>query len=221
MEQLSSAQAALKLGVSAQRLRALARAGRLDARKIGGRWIFNSLPVKGRNTRAGRPLSAASAWALLAEICRVPPRWIYASARSRLRRRLKDREWVLEALSRSEPRSKVVKCRVLPVDLQRVRQLKGFVPTGLSAIPGEIDIVSAGTIFDAYVDDRMLRFVIERYRPDLSSREANLTLRIPTHPWVLSLGAAPLAVVAADLLVSSDSRTARAASDQLRALIHG
>lgn len=221
MEQLSSTNAALKLGVSTQRIRALARAGRLDGRKVGGRWLFGSLPGKGRTTRAGRPLSSASAWALLAELCHVSSRWIQASARSRLRRRLKDPEWVFEALLRSEPRSKVMRCRVLPADLPRIRREKGIVPTGLSAVSGEIDIVAAGVAVDAYVYEKTLRIITGRFRPDMSSRKANLTLRIPSHPWVLSLSAAPLAVVAADLLASSDSRTARAAREWLRKLIHG
>ena len=86
---------------------------------------------------------------------------------------------------------------------------------------GLFHYVFAENGLDAYVDGKTLRLIIGRFRPDMSPKEANLTLRIPSHPWVLSLSAAPLAVVAADLLASSDSRTARAAREWLRKFIRG
>ncbi len=220
MKEWSSTGAAAELGVSTQRIRALARAGMLDARKVGGRWLLASLPDKDRRARAGRPLSAASAWALLAELSHMPPRWIHASARSRLRGRLTEPEWVLEALLRSQLRFRVVKWRVLPADLQRIRGKEGLVKTGLSAVSTEIDIVPAAALLDAYVDRETLGLIQKRYRPDTSPAEVNLILRVPSHPWILSFNVAPPAVAAADLLMSSDPRTVRAARESIRKLIH-
>ncbi len=221
MRAWSSKEVAEKLGISVQRVRALAGASRLDAHKVGDRWLVESLPRHDLGSRAGRPLASGSAWALLAELCGTVPGWIHAAALSRLRRRLRDPHWLVRALVHGQPRSKVLAWRALPADLPRIRREAGIVLTGLSAVSAGLDIVPERAGIDAYVDAKTLGFMEKRYRPGKSSEESNLTLRIPTHPWVLSFAEAPLAVAAADLLASPDPRRARAAREALEKLSRG
>src|SRR5438132_681934 len=94
--------AAKELGLSEQRVRALAQAGRLGARRVGHRWLLEEDPRQVQRFGPGRPLSAGSSWAILALLSGDSPDWIHPSARSRLRRRLKDAAWLEAALSRGD-----------------------------------------------------------------------------------------------------------------------
>jgi len=213
--------AAEKLGVSPQRVRALARSGRLSASKVGDRWIIENPQRTGRKPRPGRPLGSASAWALLSLLCGESPEWIHPSMRSRLRRRLHDGNWLIDALTHSVPRAITQKWRVLPGDLSKLQREFRLVRSGLSAVSAEIDLLPAPGEVDAYVDERLLSAIEKRFRPDRSSSDVNLILRIPSHGWVLGLPQAPPPVVAADLLASDDPRSARAARDLFLRLAHG
>ena len=218
MKLWSSKDAAESLGVSVQRVRTLARTGRLEARKVGSRWVMVAPPGK-RDPRSGRPVSSAIAWAMLAELSGARPTWVHPSALSRLRRRLKDPEWVSRSLQHSQARARVVRWRALPADLPKSLKKAGIVPTGLSAVTGEIDIVPSSGKIDAYVDHNMLALVEKQFRPAKESDEPNLTLRVPTLPWILAFSRAPLAVVSADLLLSGDPRVVRAGREALRKLL--
>lgn len=215
----SSKDAAEALGVSTQRVRALARAGKVDARKVGSRWIVEP-PLGKREPRSGRPMSPAIAWAILAELSGARPDWVHPSALSRLRRRLRNPELILLSLQHSQPRARVVRWRALPADLPRIIKRAAIVPTGLSAISKEIDLVDSSAEIDAYVDRNMLGVIEKQFRPAKESDEPNLTLRVPSLPWILSFSRAPLAVVSADLLLSPDQRVSRAGREALRKLIH-
>src|SRR5262245_74781 len=61
------AEAAAQLGVSPQRVRQLVQEGLLPARRIGGRWVFDTrtLARRAENRRPGRPLSPRVAWGLI------------------------------------------------------------------------------------------------------------------------------------------------------------
>ena len=139
----STKEAAERLGVSVQRIRALASAGRLKAGKVGAQWVVEKLTREIREPRPGRPLSSRSAWALLAELCGVAPDWIHASALSRLRRRLRDPEWSVRALLYSQPRAEILRWRALPSDLHKIRREAKIIPSGLSALSSDFDIVPA------------------------------------------------------------------------------
>lgn len=219
MKLWSSKDAAEALGVSTQRIRALAHAGRLKAHKVGSRWIVEPALDK-REPRSGRPVSSVVAWAILAELSGARPDWVHPSALSRLRRRLRDPEWVIQSLQHSQPRARVVLWRALPADLPRIIKRAAIVPAGLSVITKEIDLVPSSGEIDAYVDSNMLRLIEKQFRPAKESDEPNLTLRVPSLPWILSFSRAPLAVVSADLLLSPDQRVSRAGREALRKLIH-
>jgi hypothetical protein len=220
MKLWSSKDAAEALGVSMQRVRVLARAGRLVGRKIGSRWLVE--PVIGtREPRSGRPMSSAIAWALLAELSGARADWVHPSALSRLRRRFGEPDWVLQSLRHSQARSRILRWRALPSDLPKIRKKAAIIPTGLSAVTREIDLVDSSDEIDAYVDRDMLGRIEREFRPAKESDEPNLTLRVPDQPWILSLSRAPLAVVSADLYLSPDSRVSRAGREALRKLLHG
>ncbi|MBI2684328.1 MAG: helix-turn-helix domain-containing protein [Actinobacteria bacterium] len=66
--QVSVRQAAQRLSISPQRVRALAATGRIPARKVGRDWVVDlaRLSLHDReNHGPGRPLSARSCWAIL------------------------------------------------------------------------------------------------------------------------------------------------------------
>ena len=179
-------------------------------------------PVPGkREPQSGRPMSSAIAWALLAELSGARADWVHPSAMSRLRRRLGEPEWVLRSLQRSQARGRIVRWRALPSDLPKIRTKAAIIPTGLSAVTREIDIVGSSDEIDAYVDRDMLGLIERQFRPAKESVEPNLTLRVPSQPWILSFSRAPLAVVSADLLLSPDSRVSRAGGEALRKLLYG
>ena len=220
MDLWSSQDAAHRLGLSTRRVRALARAGGLKAHKIGSRWIFE--PVSSaREPRAGRPVSAAIGWAILALLSGARPDGVHPSALSRLKRRMRDFEWVLRSLQYGEARAQVVRWRVLPADIPRILTQHGLVLTGLSAITGEIDLVASSEEVDAYVSSDVIRTIERKFQPAKEPDEPNLTLRVPNQPWILAFSRAPLAVVAADLLLGPDARAVRAGKEALRRLIHG
>ncbi len=214
MQLWSSEDAARRLGLSSRRVRALARAGRLEAHKVGARWLVELAAA--REPRPGRPVSSGTAWAMLAAVSGELPGWIHPSALSRLRRRMIDHAWVLESLKRSAARARIVRWRVLPSDIPKILGMPGLVLTGHSAVTDAVDLVPSSGELDAYVKLDTLRSIERQFRPAKAPGQPNLTLRVPTHPWVLGFRQAPVAVVAADLLLSPDARASRAGRDALR-----
>lgn len=221
MKILSSREAARELGISVQRVRVLARVGKLPANKVGNRWIVEQLPRERRTPRNGRPLSSRSAWAFLALISGHTPSWMPASSVSRLRRRMRNCEWALGALEGSQARAKTEYFRFLPVDLPRIRAEHGVVLSGLSALTSDFDLFGAADHLDAYLGARRLESLKRVYRPAAAVADANVTLRVPTQPWILSFSRAPAAVVAADLLHDPDARIRRAGREVLRRILDG
>ena len=220
MQQMSTDEAARRMGISRQRVRVLAREGRLNARKIGHRWLFEG-PPGDRAPKSGRPLSSASAWAALALLSGENPRWVPVTALSRLRRRLRDVEWSIRVLRTSQPRSRIERLRVLPSDLRKITAEMTVVASGLSALTKDFDLMPGGEALDAYIGADGFRRLMRRFKPASGTADSNLILRIPNVPWVLGFPRAPLAVVAADLLDDPDARVARSGRDVLRKLHDG
>jgi hypothetical protein len=84
---VSTSQLAAMLGLSQQRVRALAAQGALGARRVGGRWVFESGNVESAR-RSARPMTATNAWHLIALAEGEQIDNIRAEERYRLRQRL-------------------------------------------------------------------------------------------------------------------------------------
>lgn len=211
---------ARRLGISPQRVRVLARSGRLGASKVGSQWVIpGDQPAVPRHDHAGRPLSAANAWALLALLSGESPGWVDPSVRSRLRRRLHDPDSLRDALAYSQPRAHIHRWRVLPRDIAKLAEDPRLVPTGLSAESRDLDVRPSGPHVDAYVDSRSIGAIRKRFSPEPGSASPNLILRVPSHHWVLERhDRAPPAVIAADLFLDEDPRVDRAARHLLARL---
>ncbi|HVP20052.1 MAG TPA: hypothetical protein VMU36_13785 [Spirochaetia bacterium] len=184
---------------------------------MGNRWLVE--PISAREVKAGRPPSSAVAWAILALLSGDRPGWIHSSPLSRLKRRLRDRDWALQSLKGSESRARIFRWRALPSDIAKILKKPGLVLTGLSGVAGEIDLVPASGEIDAYVSSDVLRMIERQFQPAKESDEPNLTLRVPNQPWILKFPRAPLAVVSADLLLDSEPRVTRAGREALRKLL--
>ena len=90
---VSAREVARRLDVNAARVRALARAGQLPARKIANRWFFDGDALERRirsKPQPGRLLEPANAWALLVLASGGAAPWVRSDGRSGLRRRLKE-----------------------------------------------------------------------------------------------------------------------------------
>src|ERR1700694_4159122 len=102
MEFISVDQAALALGVSARRVRALIGSNRLPAVRLGRSWALDRSDLRSHGRGGGgRPLSANSACAVLALLSGSQAPWVDVSSRSRLRRRALSREWLEEGRGRA------------------------------------------------------------------------------------------------------------------------
>ncbi len=220
-------EAAERVGLSAQRIRALIASDRLAAERVGSRYVIQREDVASflQQERAeGRPLSSRNAWALLAQISGRAEA-VKASRRSlyRLRRLLKEDGATVRALSHAEPRSSVHSWRVLPSDIKKLKEDSRLVPSGLAADDAQIDVryQPKRDGFDAYVSAPMLKSLERQLRPIKKSDEPNLVLRVPrASSWVLKEKQAPSAVVAADLLDHRDPRVSRAARASLMSSVH-
>jgi excisionase family DNA binding protein len=214
---LSIHEAAERLQLSAQRVRALVAAGQIPADKIGGRYILDSSALAlfhSRERFPGRPVSSRNAWALLAAISDCPADVeVSRSSYYRLLRHPGGPN-VVKALAHGEARSENHRWRVLPSDVARLRNEKCLVLTGLAAEDPSIDIRYEADRdgLDGYVNANVLQELERSLKPERGSQEPNLVLRVPRgSSWILDAEEAPSPVVAADLLGHSDPRVRRAA----------
>lgn len=217
---LSVTEAAERLDVDPSLVRSWIRDGRLPATRIGRNWALSELELEAfarrRSSARGRRLQSASAWAMLALLSGYEAPWVSAWTRSRLESRLDDAEDVIEALQRSEPRATVSRWSVLKSDVSRLATRRNLVHTGL-AVPSATELLPSRVDFDAYLRGRDLERIEQELRPRAPRNEgdANLILRVPSHPWILSFETAPDPVVAADLLDHRSGRVQLAARKRL------
>lgn len=216
MKALSVTEAAQVLGLSPQRVRALLQAGALPGEKVGRSWVVDPSVSSLRRNGPGRPLSVANAWALLAILSGENPQWVDPAVRSRLRKRALDKAWLEQALIDSEQRASVHRWRVLPSDLRKIEENFHLVRSGLSSRLPDLDVIGPAHELDVYADENSMELLEHRFHPDRDAPNPNLTIRVPSHPWILRQHSqAPAAVVAADLIDSDNARVARAARQLL------
>lgn len=217
--ELTTREAAERLGVNQSRVRALVAAGTLDARRVGTQWHIDAASVDrqaafGRAAVVSRPMTARVAWAAAALADGQDVGWLAASERSRLRKRLAGAGRV-ELLQRwlTTRSTETLRFRVTEADLAALLDADGVVRTGVSAVNAYGLGLGTGGSGDAYVTreiaDRLVRdyFLIE-------GRSGNLTLRIVDHDFHLQTArvingdrAAPRLIVGVDLADGLDTRT--------------
>ena len=210
---LSVSEAALKLNVHPSRVRVMAADQRLDAEKIGGRWLIDGASVDRRlseDPSVGRPYSAANAWALLNVASGHPVHWLDPSSLSRLRANLRHRglrNIAPRLRSRAEPK----RLRVHPSALGRLSHEPYLVRAGVSAAEHVGIDVQPSEEHEAYVRRAHYEGLVRKYHMEPSDRP-NVLLRIlrdsDPFPWQGSVAAE---VAAIDLLESDEPRSRRAA----------
>jgi excisionase family DNA binding protein len=214
MDDLSVADAAQVLGISARRVRALLESGHLPGRQVGGRWLLPSRAVAMRREmpyEGGRPLSQASVWNMLAVLSGAEDSLSELSApvRSRARSRAKDMrsadaiasKWPYALASRARSSKFYGHASVLADLLADPRVVR----SGISAaINHNVDLVVTGGA-EVYVRSSDAEDLASEYAltPDVSYAQANVILHVVEDEhaarWLFSRQVAPAAVVAADL----------------------
>lgn len=215
---LGVAEAAVMLDVSPRRVRQMLADGVLAGERVGRAWVIGSeqLHQAGHRRReAGRPWSAASAWAVLAMADGEKP-ILSPVERSRARKRLaKGLQSVSSRLgARSDRRWFYAHHSVL----DRLPDVPGVVRAGISACSAHgVDLV-VGEEFDGYVRDRDLDGLVSRCGLDSDAARPNVLLRVVDNavwPFQPCQSSAGRAVVAVDLWESDDPRTQRAGAELL------
>lgn len=217
---LSVAEAAERLGVSPQRVRAMIRDGGLDAAKMGHSWFISADSVANRQrggVRPGRLLTPRNAWAMLflnsgeSHLEREASKWLSPWMRWYLTNRAKREDWSTLA-PRLRRRASTHRLRAHPSDLPRLAAEEDVVRTGVSAAQDHSLDVAAPGILEAYVPARRLPRLRKKYllEPSVSP---NVILHVVEDHWPFArdCAVAPALVAALDLLDSDDQRSRRAA----------
>lgn len=206
--ELAVNEASEMLGISPRRVRALAAAGSLPARRVGNAWLVRiDDPLAPRPP--GRRYSARSAWAVLGL-------GEQRLSRSERRRALDRRERLLElSPSALANRAEIHRLYAHPGVLARVAADPRFLPSGVSASERHGADVLAADQLEGYVREESFG-ALRRERGLIDPPggvAANLIIRVPRPDWPFGddMDAAPLLVVVADLLDAGDERSVRAA----------
>jgi hypothetical protein len=220
LDVLQSKDAAEKLGVNESRIRALAKHGQLNARKLGDRWVFDPSAVERRllsKPQRGRPLEPANAWGLLFLASGEPAPWLSAVARSRMRRLIR-LESLPQMLSRAGKRAVVHYLAGSDSARNKLMRDPHFVRSGLSAAKHYAMDIYSPKILEGYLPAKDFRhFMYEQALRSVDERDADLIIHEVPGLWPFPAHRiAPKAVVAADLMESLDARTRRAGLAALR-----
>lgn len=213
--EVSVQDAAKRLSVSPQRVRALAAAGRIPARKLGRAWAIDvDLVSRGHvgGRARGRPLSARSSWAILDMLAGKEPAGLSRSERIRARARL-------AAIAGSAPgdlsaRADVARFVVHRGLSGRLAHDSRLVLGGASAASDyRADLVALEEV-EGYVRAEDLQQLVSDYAlmPLSAGASANVLLRVPVPVWPFEEGEriASRAVVGVDLIDAGDERSVRA-----------
>jgi hypothetical protein len=184
--------------------------GELSARRLGRSWAIDDADVAaavGVPHRPGRPLSARSAWAVLAQFGDLDMGPMSRSETIRARSRAVEAASLQPgALSR---RARLYRLRGPSGSLKRVYRDDRFLKSGASVAVGGLVVHE---FIEGYVSDDDLAALIDEHalRP-VGMDVAQILLRVPAVAWPFGDRTdAPEAVAAADLLDGNDSRSVEA-----------
>ena len=229
MGDLSVAEASQYLNVSPRRVRALLANGRLQGRQVAGRWLVSSDAVERRQEAAppaGRPLSQASAWRVLAVLASADDALKRLSPPVRSRARARARDLLLD-----QPVEIAQQWRQALGNRASVREFYAH-PSVLKDLLDDPEIVRSGiSAAHDHGADLMVLGGAEGYirSADLASMQARYALSPDAGPhtnvwlhvveddearWLFDQRLAPAPVVAADL-VERDTPRDRSAGVKL------
>lgn len=232
MVELTTREAAERLGVDQSRVRALVVSGALRGRRVGPVWLIDEDSVDRQQGfvaagATGRSMAARIAWAAGDLVDDGDAAWLRISERSRLRRRLREatsvdvvRRWLSSRSARS------VRYRVGERDLDEVLGAEGVVRTGVSAAAVYGLGLGAGGSADAYVSADVAKrlgqdfYLIESQTGNLALRVVGDDLHVAASRVIGGRRVAPRLVVGVDLADDLDARTRAAGCELLRALLN-
>lgn len=174
--------AAEQLGVSASRVRALARSGELTAERFGDRWLIDRVGVEqqqGRVRRPGRPFEPDAAWALLAVADGREPQWVDRVQRRRIDNAL-NRHSIDRLVGKLRRRATKQRWYVHPSLLLDLLDGPSVVRTGPAATS---DLASDRGPAEIYVDAESAGRLQQRVRPLTSGLEFNLVVHVVGGRW--------------------------------------
>lgn len=212
--EISVAEASQRLGLSISTVRRLAGSGEVSARKVAGSWLVADSDVASfahRRREPGRPVSARSAWAILALLAGQAPVGLSRSevVRARQRARIAGRL----APGQLAARAQMICLQGPHGAISRVLEDQRLVRSGASASKSAgLGIVAPG-MAEGYVRATDIDAVLAAYhlRP-AAADAATVILWVPAGPWPFGDAAeAPVAVSALDLLDSGEARSVREA----------
>jgi hypothetical protein len=223
MDPLPISQAAVVLGLSAARVRAMAVHGQLTAEKLGDRWFVERAAVERRRREGaleGRRFSPRNAWALLSLASGEEVKAIDPSVRSRLKRAL-SRDGLEKLGPRLARRAEVRAFRAHPGELAHLLADSQLVRTGVSAAGAQgLDVVP-GFEADGYLRAAHLSKFVARHALEPAGLEGNVRLRVVpegAEDFLDGKDIAPQAAIALDLSGEFDVRSAAAGEKALREL---
>lgn len=214
MDDLSVAEAAQVLGISARRVRALLQCGQLPGRQVAGRWLLPSRAVEYRQEmphEGGRPLSQASAWNILAVLSGAEDSLnnLSAPARSRARSRARNlrrpdeiaSKWPHALASRARSDRFYGHPSVLEDLLADPRVIRSGISAAIDYNAGLLGTGSAeGYVRSSEAEDLKSEYSLSS---DVDPARANVLLHVvdaeQAAHWLFGYRVAPAAVVAVDL----------------------
>lgn len=214
---VSVSDAAQRLGVSEQRVRAMISADAIDAEKAGGVWWISAeslARMAALHRQGGRPFSPGSAWTLLLLASGEPAAWASPKVRWRMTRALKE-SGLAGAFSKSARRATRHAYLAHQTELPHLAASDDLMLGGVSAAGVYRLGLQGGNEVEAYVALGMFERVAKRHGL-VSGSEPNIVLRtVPDDIWALiRRPVAPIAAVLADLAEHPDARARRVAQEQ-------
>jgi excisionase family DNA binding protein len=212
--EITSQEAAHTLGIGQRRVRRLVADGILRGHRFGGVWHVDRDDVTRRQAATptrGRPWSERISWGGLWLLSGLTADWLGDSEKSRLRKRL--REATPQSLTLAvRQRAHLDHCRVLPAYLETVRNEQSVAAAGLTAAQSAGADIVGMDLAELYCDRRTHEQLSTRFAITTTSSNPNLNVRtIENSTLAQALLSArttmPAAVVAVDLMESTDPRT--------------
>lgn len=221
MAEMSTSEAATRLGVSRREVQRLVRSGALAAtRTIGDAYAIDLLAANARardEIGRGRPWSPEVAWAALWLLSGLEVPWLDYFQRRRLDQRLANIT-VDRLLASTRRRASVVRYRGGPTAVAAMRS--SLVLTGISASDSlRTELTPDESRVDGYADEARARELVQHWELSPDPDGSIVVRTAPALDVVRPERMMPAAVVAADLAGSHDVRERAAGRRALEGMV--